>query len=88
VLSAGAAVLLMVAIAGLLHQDMREGLATVQANRREYRLVLACEIPVLALALASIRWEKKLFCVGWAIHAAFTVLVVVVMIWLEFFWHW
>jgi len=80
--------LVVLAIAGLLHQDMREGLATVEANRREYRLMLECEIPALALALASLRWQKKLFWVGWAIHAAFTALVVVIVIWLEFFWHW
>jgi hypothetical protein len=88
VLASGAALLAILAVAGLLHQDMRQGLATVQANRREYRLMLECEIPVLALALASIRWHKKLFWVGWAIHVAFTVFVAVIVIWLEFFWHW
>jgi hypothetical protein len=45
--------------------------------------MLECEIPVLALA--SIRWHKKLFWVGWAIHVAFTVFVAVIVIWLEFF---
>jgi hypothetical protein len=88
VLAGGAAMLVVLAIAGLLHRDTREGLATIEANRREYRLILECEIPVLALALASLRWQRKLFWVGWAIHAAFTVLVVVIVIWLEFFWHW
>jgi hypothetical protein len=88
VLAGGAAMLMILAVAGLSHQDMRDGLATVEANRRECRLILECEIAVLALALASLRWHKKLFWVGWAIHAAFTVFVVVIVIWLEFFWHW
>ena len=88
VLAGGAAILMILAVAGLSHRDMREGLATVEANRREYRLILECEIPVLALALASLRWRKKLFWAGWAIHAAFALFVVVIVIWLEFFWHW
>jgi hypothetical protein len=88
VLAGGAAMLVILAIAGLLHQDMRQGLATVETNRREYRLMLECEIPVLALAVRSLRWQKKLFWVGWAIHAGFTVFVAVIVIWLEFFWHW
>jgi hypothetical protein len=57
---------------------MRDGLAAVAANRREYRLVLECQIPVLALALALLHWQQKmLFCVGWTIHAAFLVFVAV-----------
>jgi cobalamin synthase len=70
VLAGGAAMLVIVAVTGLLHQDMRDGLATVEANRREYRLMLQCEIPVMTLAPASLHWQKKLFWVGWAIHAA------------------
>jgi hypothetical protein len=87
-LAGGAALLVILAVAGLSHQDLREGLATLEANRREYRLILECEIPVLALALASLRWHKKLFWAGWAIHAAFALFVVVIVTWLEFFWHW
>ena len=45
--------LVIVAVTGLLHQDMRDGLATVQANRRQYRMLLECEIPVLALAAVT-----------------------------------
>jgi hypothetical protein len=52
VLAGGAAMLVIVAVTGLLHQDMRDGLATLAANRCAYRLVLECEIPLLALALA------------------------------------
>jgi len=40
---------------------MRLGLATVEANRREYLFVLACETLVLLLALLSMRWLKRLF---------------------------
>jgi len=81
--------LVIVAVTGLLHQNMQDGLATVEASRRQYRMVLECEIPVLALALLSLRWRQKmLFRVGWAIHAAFAVLVLAIVIWLEFFWHW
>ena len=61
VLASRAAMLLIVAVTGLLHQDMRDGLATVQANRREYRLMPECEIAVTTLALASLRWQQKLF---------------------------
>jgi len=53
VLAGGAAMLVIVAVTGLLHQDMRDGLATVEANRRQYHMLLECEIPVLALALAK-----------------------------------
>jgi hypothetical protein len=67
---------------------MRDGLATVEANRREQRRMLECGIPVMTLALASLGWQKKPFWVGRAIHAAFTVFVAVIVIWLEFSWHW
>jgi hypothetical protein len=87
-LAAGAATLIVVAGLGLLNPDMRQGMATVEANRRQYSLVLAWELPVLVLALVSLQRLKKLFWLGWAIHAAFTVLIAVIVIWLEFFWHW
>ena len=87
-LAGGASVLLVLAAAGLVHTDAREGLATLEANRRQYLFVLACELPVLVLALVSLERFKKLFWLGWGIHAAFTSCVVAVVIWLEFFWHW
>ena len=49
-LAAGAATLVILAYSGLLRPDFREGLAAVEANRREYLFVLACEIPVLAFS--------------------------------------
>jgi hypothetical protein len=85
--AAGAATLVILAGVGLLHPDFRDGLAAVEANRREYLFVLACEIPVLAFALVSSGW-KKLFWLGWGIHAAFSACVLTVEIWLKFFWHW
>jgi hypothetical protein len=87
-LAGGASVLLALAAAGLVHTDAREGLATLEANRRQYLFVFACELPVLVLALVSLERRKKLFWLGWGIHAAFTSCVVAVVIWLEFFWHW
>jgi hypothetical protein len=36
-------------LVGLTHPDPSQGLAAVEANRREYLFVLACESPVLAL---------------------------------------
>ena len=87
-LAGGAGVLLVLAAAGLVHTDTREGLAAIEANRRQYLFVLACEVPVLVLALVSLERGKKLFWLGWGIHGAFTACVVAVVIWLEFFWHW
>src|SRR6266446_9321689 len=76
----GASVLLVLAAAGLAHTDAREGLATLEANRRQYLFVLACELPVLVLALVSLQ-RKRLFWLGWGIHAAFTSCVIAVVIW-------
>ena len=87
-LAGGSGALLVLAAAGLVHTDAREGLAAIEANRRQYLFVLACELPVLVLALVSLERRKKLFWLGWGIHVAFTSCVVAVVIWLEFFWHW
>jgi hypothetical protein len=89
-LAGAAAALALLALAGILFPDQRQGLAAIEANRRQYLFVLACEIPVLALALALISAQrlKKLFWLAWGIHAAFTACVLTVVIWLQFFWHW
>src|SRR6266404_1686711 len=88
-LAAGAAVLVLFAVVGLTHPDPSQGLAAVDANRREHLFVLGCESPVLAPALFSLRWLKKLlFWLGRGIHLAFTGCVVTVFIWLNYFWHW
>ena len=57
----------------------------MEANRREYLFVLACEIPVLAFALVSSGRPKKLFWLGWGIHAAFSACVLTVVIWAQVF---
>jgi len=87
-LAGGASMLIFLAIAGLVHSDPRQGLAAIDANRREYFFILACEVPVLILALVSAKRGKMLFWVAWGIHAAFAACVVAILIWLEYFWHW
>jgi hypothetical protein len=88
-LAAGAAVLVIFSVVGLTHLEPSQGLAAVDAYRREYLFVLACELPVLALALFSVCWPKKLlFWLGGGIHLAFTACVLTVLTWLKFFWHW
>ena len=62
---AGAAALLVVAaLTGVLNPDPREGLAAIEANRREYLFVLGCEVPVLAFALLSGEQEALLARMG------------------------
>jgi predicted cobalt transporter CbtA len=65
VLVAGACTVVVVAMVGLAHQDPRIGQAAIEANRRQYLYVLACELPVLILALISLRNSKWTF-FGWA----------------------
>jgi len=88
VLAGGAAALTIFAAAGLMTADPREGLAAIEANRKEYLFVLACEVPVPILALVSLKRAKWVFWTGWGIHAAFTACVIAVVILLNFFWHW
>lgn len=84
VLAGGAATLVIVAVTRFLHRRNGNGGGE---SLPVSRMLLECEIPVLALALVSLHWQSKLFWAGWAIHAAFTVFVAVIVIWLEFFWH-
>jgi hypothetical protein len=51
-------------------------------------MMLAFELPVLLLSLVSLQWLKKLFWIGWTIHAALTAWLIVIVIRLKFFWHW
>jgi len=87
-LSFGAAFMIVLAILGLTNPDPRQELATIEANRKQYHFLLACEIPMLALAIASFGKSRKVFWVGWRIHTALTALVIFVVVWLKFFWHW
>jgi hypothetical protein len=87
-LAGGALAVLLVALVGLLHVDPRIGQAAIESNRREYLFLLACEVPVLILALISWKGFKWAFWLGYGINAAFSIFVLVIVVWLEFFWHW
>jgi hypothetical protein len=87
-LACGAAAVLSVAVVGLVHVDPRIGEAAIQSNRREYRFMLACELPVLVLALISFKYLRWAFWLGWTINVMFAIFVAVIVVWLEFFWHW
>lgn len=87
-LAAGALLVLAFAGIGLLHADPRIGTAAMESNRKEYLFCLACQAPVLLLALFSWRRYKWAFWTGWGINVAFSLLVLWVIIELEFFWHW
>ncbi len=88
VLACGAAAVLVMAVVGLVHVDPRIGEEAIESNRREYLFMLACELPVLILALISLKCLKWAFWLGWAINLAFAIFVAVIVVWLEFFWHW
>jgi hypothetical protein len=84
----GAATVLAVAIVGLAYSDPRIGQAAIEANRRQYLYVLACELPVLIFALISSKHFKWAFWLGWSINLLFALYLAVIVVWLEFFWHW
>lgn len=84
----GASAVVAVAVVGLAHQDPRIGQAAIEANRRQYLFLLACELPVLVLALISLRYFKWAFWLGWTINTIFALYLAVIVVWLEFFWHW
>jgi hypothetical protein len=87
-LVAGAAIVLVFVTTSLIVQDPRAGLAAIEANRRFAMMIAGFEVPALSLALISLRRIDKLYWVGWGIHAALTVWLGVIFVWLEFFWHW
>jgi hypothetical protein len=87
-LACGAATVIAVAVVGLVHVDPRIGEAAIADNRREYLFMVACELPVLIFALISVKYLKWVFWLGWAINLLFAVFVAVIVVWLEFFWHW
>jgi hypothetical protein len=45
-------------------------------------------VPVLILASISLRHFRYAFWLGWIVNLAFTLWLSVVLVWLEFFWHW
>jgi hypothetical protein len=87
-LAGGAFLLLALTVLGMTHANTRMGQAAVDSDRRFYRIVLGFELPVLILALISLRYFKYSFWLGWAVNLVFTVWLVAVLVWLEFFWHW
>jgi hypothetical protein len=87
-LAAGALAVIAVAIVGLVFVDSRIGQAAIESNRKQYMFCLACELPVFILALISSRGFKWAFRLGYGINAAFSIFVMVIVVWLEFFWHW
>jgi hypothetical protein len=88
VLATGAVVVVAVALVGILYLDPRIGEAAVRANRGQYEFIVACQLPVLILALASRRGSRGAFWLGWGTNLAFSLFVVVVVVWLKFYWHW
>ena len=87
-LAVGALVILLVSLYGLAHLDPRYGEGAIASDRRYYHFFLACEVPVLILALISLRFFKWAFWLGWTINLALALYLTVIVIWLEFFWHW
>jgi hypothetical protein len=86
--AAGAAAIVALAFFGLAHSDPRNGLASIETDRRFYLLFLACELPVLALALILLRPSQWAFWLGWSINLALALYLTAILLWLEFFWHW
>jgi hypothetical protein len=87
-LAGGASTIIVLSIVERLHEDPRIGLSAIESNRHFYYLFLACEVPVLLLALISWRKFKSAFWLGWAINLVLALYLTVITIWLEFFWHW
>jgi hypothetical protein len=87
-LAGGAFVILVVSLNGLAHLDPRFGEGAIASDRRYYHFFLACELPVLILALISQRYFKWAFWIGWTINLALALYLTLIAIWLEFFWHW
>jgi len=87
-LAAGSVIVLILALVGLAHVDPRIGLAAIDENRRSNLFLLAVELPVLILALLSWKLFKWAFWIAWAINLCLALFLTVIIIWLEFFWHW
>jgi hypothetical protein len=88
VLMTGASIVLALTTFELIHPDARIGQAAIESNRRFYLIVIAVELPVLILALISSWYFKYAFWLGWSVNLVFTLWLAVVLVWLEFFWHW
>jgi len=88
-LAGGASIILAPSVFGLADLDPRFGQSANESDRRFYLLFLACGIPVLALALISLRYFKWAFLPGLGNQPGLSPLyLTLIVIWLELFWHW
>jgi hypothetical protein len=69
-LGVGASAILALALIGLVYPDSRNGQGAIESDRHLYVLFLACELPVLVLALISLRYFLGAFWLGWIINLA------------------
>ena len=89
ILGIGAFIVLSYAFFELTHSDVRIGQAAIGTNRRFELLALACELPVVIFAAASLRFRQKTcFWAGWIINLGYSLWLAVLFVWLKFFWHW
>ncbi len=63
------------------------GQGSSTANRQEAVFAGACEMAVVGCAALSLR-RTAFFWVGWTLHTLLAAASAVIVIWLEFFWHW
>ena len=84
----GASPVVAVAIIGITYSDPRIGQAAIEANRRQYLYILACELPVFIFALVSLKRFKWAVWLGWSVNLVFALYLAAIVVWLEFFWHW
>ena len=73
---------------GMAYPDLREGQGAIESNHRFYLITLAFELPVFVLGLISLRFFKYAFWLGWVVNLVFALLLIAMMVWLKFFWHW
>ena len=85
---AGAFIVLAVVVFGLAFPNTAGGQEAVESDRRFYLAVLGLELPVLGLGLISLRFFRYTFWVGWTINLILTLLLIALMVWFKFFWHW
>ena len=89
VLALGALVVLAYSVFYLTHLDPREGQAALKSDRSFVLFAVACELPVLGLALVSLKWFQRVsFWLGWVINLGYGLWLTAMFVWLMFFWHW
>lgn len=89
VLAMGASVVLAYGVLYFMYPDAQSGQAAIEANRRFVLLAIACELPVLGLALMSLKqFQHVSFWLGWTINLGYGLWLTAIFVWLVFFWHW